>query len=554
MLKARNVLVWFVALVDLGSGVANVLSVMHPHFPPHGALFAEVFPLEFFHLSRFLTLLLGFGLVIVAPNLIKRKRRAFVAACILTLVAVPFHLAQGLDYRGALASTALLVLLAVTRRNFTVRSGSPDLGSALRILAGAAVIAFAYGVAGFWLLDRRHFDVNFHLADSIRGTFIYLTYGSDAELIPRTRYARWFIDSLYLTTSAALIYSFISLFRPVLHRFRTLPREQNLARALVARFGRSSLDYFKCWRDKSYFFSASGDAFLAYRVGGKHAIVLGDPVGPAEEIGTVIAEFKQLCIENDWVLAFHQALPDWLPIYARQGFRKLKIGDEAVVDLTTFSLEGRQRREFRNTVQRLEKQGIDVARHDPPIPDHVLERAREVSDEWLRLPGRRERQFTLGMFDPDYVRSTPLLLASEKGGRALAFMNQVPSYVPGEATIDLMRRRIDVPNGIMDYLFIKLFEDLKASGFTRFSLGMAPMSGFREREEAAAEERAIHFFFRHMNFLFSYSGLRAYKAKFASSWEPRYLIYQRPLDLPAVAIALGRVSEIRRGRRSRDGD
>jgi lysylphosphatidylglycerol synthetase-like protein (DUF2156 family) len=54
-----------------------------------------------------------------------------------------------------------------------------------------------------------------------------------------------------------------------------------------------------------------------------------------------------------------------------------------------------------------------------------------------------------------------------------------------------------------------------------------------------------------MGFLFSYSGLRHYKAKFADEWEPRYLIYQSVLALPQVALALTKVSELRWARRGR---
>jgi phosphatidylglycerol lysyltransferase len=78
-----------------------------------------------------------------------------------------------------------------------------------------------------------------------------------------------------------------------------------------------------------------------------------------------------------------------------------------------------------------------------------------------------------------------------------------------------MRRRSDAPNGIMDYLFINLFISMKEQGYQTFDLGMAPMSGFQLGEEPTLEERAIHYFFQHLNFLFSFKGLRAYKAKFA---------------------------------------
>jgi lysylphosphatidylglycerol synthetase-like protein (DUF2156 family) len=118
-----------------------------------------------------------------------------------------------------------------------------------------------------------------------------------------------------------------------------------------------------------------------------------------------------------------------------------------------------------------------------------------------------------------------------------------------QRAVDLMRHRSKAPPGAMDYLFTKLFLQLKEKGFARFNLGMAPMSGFRENEDASIEEKAIHAFFQHLNFLFSYRGLKRYKAKFADSWEPRYAIYRAPIDLARMAMALSRVSEIRRVKR-----
>jgi phosphatidylglycerol lysyltransferase len=314
---------------------------------------------------------------------------------------------------------------------------------------------------------------------------------------------------------------------------------------LLTKFGRSALDYFKLWHDKSFFFTQSRNCFLAYRVGGNFAVVLADPVGPEEEIGEVVQSFTKFCNENDWGVGFHQTLPDFLPVYTRSGFKKLKIGDDAIVDLTKFTLEGKIGKEFRNTTTRLEKLGIHIRSFDPPISDEIVNQIKAISDEWLQTPGRRERSFTLGMFETNYVRTTPLLTAVDKDERILAFMNIIPSYCKGEATIDLMRRRTEAPNGIMDYLFAKLFFLCREQGYHRFNLGMAPMSGFQEREETSVEEKAIHFFFQRLNFIFSFTGLKQYKAKFADYWEPRYAIYRNIFDLPKFASALGKVSELK---------
>lgn len=541
--------VWIVALVTFGSGCANLLSVLHHSHFRRDSIFAEVFPLEFFHISRFLTLLIGFALVISSPNILKRKRRAWQGSVILTSISIPFHLAQGLDYRGALFSAILLAILLLTRRRFRVQSSTRTLAPALARVLVAVLIAFAYGVFGFWILDRRQFGINFTTGDSIHRTLRFLLLIGDAEIVPKTHYARWFLSSLYVMSVATITYAIGSLYRPVLYRFRTHDREKAQATAIVAEHGRSTMDFFKYAGDKSFFFSPSQRTVVAYRVAGNQAIALSDPVGPEEEIEEAIRLFRDLCGENDWKVAFYQTLPDYLRMYQRLGFRKLKIGDDAIVDLTAFSLEGRSHKELRHSVRMLEKLGVTAHVYDPPISAQMIQRVGEISDEWLQLPHRRERRFTLGLFDPDYIRSTPLLVLDDAEGRAVAFVNLIPSYVPGEATIDLMRRRTNAPNGIMDLLLVRLFEILREKGFSRFNLGMAPMAGFSEREEATPEERAIHAFFQRLNFLFSYEGLRAYKAKFATSWEPRFVVYQSPLDLPRIAIALQRVSEVKGGKR-----
>jgi phosphatidylglycerol lysyltransferase len=69
------------------------------------------------------------------------------------------------------------------------------------------------------------------------------------------------------------------------------------------------------------------------------------------------------------------------------------------------------------------------------------------------------------------------------------------------------------------------------------------MTGFHEGERATVEDRVIHSSLQKLDFLFSFRGLYRYKAKFATSWEPRYLIYKNMLQLPRTALALHRLSE-----------
>jgi phosphatidylglycerol lysyltransferase len=536
----RFFLVWVVGLVTFANGLATVFSLMKPD---RVMALQDYSPITFPHLSPFLTLIVGFALAISSINVIKGKRRAFFVVSALALISTFFHILEGPAYVETGLSFLLFFLLIISRRHFRVKSSTPDLKWASVRFGAALFLAVAYGIAGFWLLDPHQFGKNFHLGEAVRLTFLALTFSESAAFTPQTRYALWLLDSLHLIGVVGVGYALFAVFRPVRYRFVTLPRERELARKILEVYGRHAMDFFKIWPDKSLFFSSTQRTFLAYRVSANFSVVLADPVGPEEEIEAIVSEFIRFCEENAWRMAFHQTLPDFLPVYEKLGFRKFKIGDDAVVDLALFSLDGERGRRFRRVVSRIVSQGIRIRQITPPLSADDLEELEEVSDEWLAITGKRERGFTLGAFNREYIGTTTILEAVAPGNRVLGFVNLVPSYRKGEMTSDLMRRRNDVPNGLMDYIFIELFLYLKQRGYERFNMGMAPMSGFREEEDATAEERAIHYFFQHTRFLFSFKGLKAYKAKFATSWEPRYVVYQNALDLARHARAIYGVSE-----------
>jgi len=543
--RPHRFLLWLVALSTAGSGLVNIYSVIGEGLATRTRLLEKIFPLEFQNFSRSLTLLVGFALVVSSINIYKGKRRAFRLVVAVSVLSIVFHLTKGLAYEEALVSLLLLTILLLTRKYFTVRSSAPSFSLAVIRAAAGFIVVFCYGVAGFWLLEEREFGLNFHLADALKRTVLIISLVGDTKLTPQTVYAHWFENSIYLMTFMAITYAGLAFFRPIIYRYRTLPLERFRASGILSQYGRSALDFFKLWPDKSYYFNDEGNCFVAYRVGNNCAMTLSDPIGPDGKVEEMVRDFVAFCSANDWGVAFYQVRPDFLAIYERVGLKHLKIGDEAIVHLTRFDLEGSERKSLRKTVRRFETNGFTMREYQPPIPDAILLQAKSVSDDWLKLPGRRERQFSVGMFDESYVRTTPIYLVADASGKVFAFVNAIKSYRQGEATIDLMRHRADAPNGTVDYLFTKLFLDCKTKGFQQFSLGMAPFDGFRKSEHSSPEERAVNYLMRHLNFIFSYAGLHHFKAKFADSWEPRYLIYQNALALPQVALALAKVSELR---------
>lgn len=186
------------------------------------------------------------------------------------------------------------------------------------------------------------------------------------------------------------------------------------------------------------------------------AICLSDPVGPEDKLETFTRAFVGWCHNNGWTVAFHQTLPDFIPMYQRLGLTSLKIGEEATVDLAQFVTDTAKKKHFRHTRNKFGREGYTCARHVPPHASTLLDEVEAVSDEWLSLSGRRERTFTLGGFDRGYLAEMPLFTVTDPGGRIVAFVNEIPAFPSGMANIDLMRHRVDAPNGAMDFLFLRL--------------------------------------------------------------------------------------------------
>jgi phosphatidylglycerol lysyltransferase len=539
---------WFLvrwpALVTALTGGLAVLSVISPAIPRRFNRIEQYWPLSLHDLSRTLTLLIGFSLLLLSFSLWRRKRVAWVMAT--SILAALFAASLTHPHQGLVAAFAAVNLgvLLIHHRRFRVRSDIPTVRRGLAQLVASVLLALGYGTLGFWLLDRREFGVNFSLGDAL-GRTLRLYFGwSSAGLVPHTRYADWFLDSFPILGALTLGYALWAIARPVVWRHRTLPAERARARALIERYGRSSLDFFKYWPDKHFFFASNGQAVIAFREFGGAAVALGDPAAADEaSFKAAVTEFLDFCDANGWSPAFHQVPPEHLDAYRAAGLSALKIGEDAIVELASFRLQGGAMKSLRGAVNRFEREGNTIEMLDPPLPDSVLIELRAVSDEWLSLEGRRERGFTLGQWDDDYIRQCRVIVARDARGAIQAFANIIPDGVPGEATVDLMRHRRTAPRGVMDVLFVRLMEHLRDEGFSAFSLGMAPLAAVGTSPDAPVKERVLRLLFEHANRWFSYRGLYAYKAKFQPRWEPRYLVYGSEMSLAKIAFAIVRLTE-----------
>jgi phosphatidylglycerol lysyltransferase len=456
-------------------------------------------------------------------------------------LSVIFHLGRGRNWYLASVPVATFALLFVFRNRFRVRSEVRSMVTGVTFMLLSLAAALLFGFVGFYMLQRREFNIDFSAAQAfVHALREYLLIGNP-DLIPQTRYALWFIVAIRALGATGTAFALYSLFRPLAFRLQVLPQERARAAALLEQHGRIPEHYFATWPDKSYFFGVGGSGVIAYRVANGVAVGLGDPLCAPEDVLRLVREFRDFCADNSWRAALVYALPDFLPVYEQGGLRALKIGADAVVDLDRFCAETRLRKEFRKFRRRFQERGFSVARYMPPHAPDLLDQLEAVSREWLSAPGKSEHTFVVGPFSREYVGRTPIFAVFDPQARVAAFCNETPAYRPGQATIDLMRHRLDVPTGIMDFLFTELFCRLHDEGYRQFDMGMAPTMTSWGNVRVTLEERLVRAVFERVN-RFSYEGLTAYKAKFAPDWEPRFLVYESvPSALARAGIALSRI-------------
>jgi phosphatidylglycerol lysyltransferase len=274
--------------------------------------------------------------------------------------------------------------------------------------------------------------------------------------------------------------------------------------------------------DKQVLVSDCGDAFLMYARQGRSLIALFDPVGPKPLWAPLVAKFIAEARRCRCRPVFYQVSADFLPITVEMRLQALKLGEQAVVDLTGFSLAGGAWLKLRRSINRAERDGLAFELLAPEAVVSAMDELRAVSDTWLSAHEAAEKGFSLGTFDPDYLAAGPVAVI-RLHGRIVAFASVMTEASGGDAFIDLMRHVPGVHRGMMDLLFVKIMETLKSQGFRSLNLGMAPLAGLAAHDRAPAWNHLARQVFEHGERFYNFRGVRAFKEKFDPDWRPRYL-------------------------------
>jgi phosphatidylglycerol lysyltransferase len=497
------------------TGAILLISGATPGVRSRLAWLGDVLPLGLIEASHFIGSLAGAGLLVLAWALWHRLDAAYGLTVALLGIGIGASLLKGMDWEEATILTLVLAAVLPAHRYFYRRSAI-----AATPLEPGWVIAILVVVGGsIWLGVFAHKHGRY-------STEIWWRFALDADA-PR------FLRATVGVVSVLLLAALLRLFRhaPV---EPTLPGPTELDR-VAALIDRSS-DSTACLAllgDKALLFSDSGSGFLMYGVERRSWVALGDPVGPPDEQVQLAWEFRDLCDRHGGWPVFYQVGVEQLPLYIDLGLTLLKLGEEARVPLADFTLDTPSRRALRRSQRQMEREGvgfelIPAAQVGPLLPD-----LRVVSDAWLEAKQTREKGFSLGRFDEDYLQRFPVAVARQAGA-IIAFANLWTTGSKTEMSIDLMRYLPDAPSGVMQFLFTELMLWGKAEGYHFFRLGMAPFSGMERRTLAPLWSKLGAFMYGHGEHFYNFQGLREYKEKFEPIWEPRYLASPAGLALPTI--------------------
>jgi lysyl-tRNA synthetase class 2 len=528
---------WVTRLVGLIAVVSVVLPAGRRGVRGHVAEWLEL-PQDATTAAAAVVLVTGVLLMLLASGLRRRKRRAWQLALAASVLLALSHLGLRHVLGAGLVSVALAAILLANRRYF-VALPDPVTGKwrAVRVFVQLVVAGL---VINFALLSFAPHSILQPLTVGGRlGEASLALIGISGPAVFRVM---WLDDltaavGLLFGLGAVLVASYF-LLRSAEPAPHLSDEEKARLRDLLNQHGeRDSLGYFALRDDKFVVFSKTGKAAVTYRVIAGAAVASADPLGDSEAWPGAIEEFLEVCRRHGWVPAAMGCSELGATVWARFHLDVLEIGDEAVVDADTFTLDGRIMRGVRQAVSRTKRNGYKVrVRRVEELGDGELAELEALAANWRGSDTERGFSMALGrMGDPGSV-----LVTAEQDGRVRGVLQFVPWGERG-LSLDVMRRDRTADNGVNELMISELLLSAREQGVKYVSLNFAAFRKLMEqgrRIGAGPVARMSANVIGWASHWIQIESLYRFNAKFQPIWVPRFLVYPGVRELPRVGIAV----------------
>ncbi|MEU8890282.1 phosphatidylglycerol lysyltransferase domain-containing protein [Streptomyces sp. NPDC048442] len=535
--------VTLVGLLDIAAGVIPRFR----HSRMHSV--AEVLPGTFGPFAAAFSLTVGVLLLLLAHGLKRRKRRAWRSAVVLLPVGAIAQISYRSSWLGALIALVLLALLIVHRSEF---AALPDPRSRWKAVANLALTGL--GSIGLGLLIVSSHPKTIVGSPGFGDRLTHVVYGLAGfeGPIDYTKQASWTVGySLGALGWIIAITTVYLAFRPEHPAARLTEEDEAQLRGLLAKHGaRDSLGHFALRHDKAAVFSPSGKAAVTYRVVSGVMLASGDPIGDVEAWPGAIERFMEEAKAHSWTPAVMGCSETGGEVWTREtGLDALELGDEAVVDVPDFSLAGRAMRNVRQMVKRIERNGYETrVRRVGDLEAEELDRIRRAAADWRGTETERGFSMALGRVgepgDEDCFIATAHK-ADEEGatpgpyGDIKAVLHFVPWGADG-MSLDLMRRDRAADPGMNELLIVASLTAAPGLGIKKVSLNFAMFRSALARGEKLGAGPVLRGWRGLLVFLsrwFQIESLYKFNAKFQPRWEPRFVVFRTPRDLPRISFA-----------------
>ena len=527
------------ALLTFLIGVSDVVAVFKPDWHQRLHKVNAVVPGTLTNVTRTSDVIIGLLLLMLAKGLRRRKRRAWQAVIALLAFDIAIHFAHFrlVPVSGIVAIVLLLVLL-YRHADFYAIGDPRSRRTVLPVFVTLVALDFAIGLgylavgplAGSYPIPQRLQDVLYELV----GVYGPVQWANDGRG-----------DLYHLLTSAlgafTLVVTSYLLLRSARPRARLAPADAASIRTLLDKHGdRDSLGYFALRDDKSVIWSPSGKAGVCYRVVAGVMLASGDPVGDPEAWPGAISEFLGVAARHAWRPAVMGCSELGAEVWCREGdLTALELGDEAIVNVTEFSLSGRPMRNVRQMVNRVAKAGYTAeVRRVGDIPPAELKEIINDADHWRGTAPERGFSMALGRLGRAGDETCVLVTAKENG-----VLKAILQFVPWGAdglSLDLMRRDKTAQGGLNDFLIVEAIKAAPGLGVKRVSLNFAMFRAALERGErigAGPITKAWRGLLVFLSRWFQIESLYKFNAKFSPVWEPRFFVFANSRDTPRIALA-----------------
>jgi lysyl-tRNA synthetase, class II len=530
---------WLARLVAL-LGVVSVVSALVPAWRGRLDLLGEVLPAVAPAAATAGAAAVGVLLVVLARGLRRGKRRAWWLTSVLAAVVSVLHVVKGLDVEEAALAAAVFALLLAGRRNF-IAASAPR--SARRTAGVAVAMVVAMTVLGWTLLTGVDGGQQPGTTSHARLLQAFLGLGGMSGPVRFTTSAAadQAATTLLVLGGIAGLAVLSTALRPPGGPHALSVEDEDHVRALLDRYGDvDSLSYFALRRDRSVVFSPTGKAAVSYRVVGGVSLAAGDPVGDPEAWPGAVRAWSAEARRFGWIPAVLGASERAAVTYAREGFDALELGDEAVVEVADFRLDGRAMRGVRQAVARVQRAGYRVrCDRTADVSPVEVERLRAAVDAWRDGPVERGYSMALGRVgDPGDGRCV-IVRAVDETGTLAGMLHLVPWGTRG-LSLDLMRRARDAENGMIEAMVTGLLADCSRLGVDHVSLNFAVFRAVfarGDRPGAGPVLRLWRAILLQASRFWQIESLYRSNAKYRPEWVPRFLCFDRPGHLTAVGLA-----------------